>query len=105
LCLEGGNTAGLRGGKSYSSWEGGLRVPGIAYWPGVIAPGRVTAELASTMDIFATVIDFAGGQLPQDRIVDGKSLAHVLTDADARTPHDFLFHYCASRIMAVRHGP
>lgn len=104
LCLEGGNTNGLQGGKAYSSWEGGLRVPGIAYWPSVIAPGRVTEEVASTMDIFATIVDFAGGQLPTDRIIDGKSLAHILTDASAVTPHKFLFHYCSSRIMAVRHG-
>ena len=33
LCLEGGNTAGLRGGKAYRPWEGGMRVPGIAWWP------------------------------------------------------------------------
>eukprot|EP00730_Choanoeca_flexa_P005577 TRINITY_DN11979_c1_g5_i1.p1 TRINITY_DN11979_c1_g5~~TRINITY_DN11979_c1_g5_i1.p1 ORF type:complete len:565 (+),score=122.76 TRINITY_DN11979_c1_g5_i1:164-1858(+) len=102
LCLEGGRTGGLKGGKSYSSWEGGLRVPGIAWWPGVIRPGQVTDELASSMDMFATAVDFAGGQLAQDRVYDGASLRSILTETGPG-PHEALFHYCASRLMAVRY--
>eukprot|EP01043_Picozoa_sp_COSAG02_P003953 COSAG02_NODE_100_length_36897_cov_9.681749_13_plen_226_part_00 len=47
LCLEGGNAAGLRGGKAYSSWEGGMRVPGIAWWPVRLTHYRLSACLAS----------------------------------------------------------
>ena len=113
LCLEGGNAAGLRGGKSYSSWEGGLRVPGIAYWPGTIMPGTVSMALVSTMDIFVTAVELAGGTLPTDRTYDGRSLLSLLkpgssssnAEADAEpVVHDFLMHYCSSRLMAVRHG-
>ncbi len=45
LCLEGGNAAGLRGGKAYSSWEGGMRVPGIAWWPVRLHQHRLSACL------------------------------------------------------------
>ena len=107
LCLEGGNTAGLRGGKAYSSWEGGMRVPGIAWWPGTIAPGSTTSALVSTMDMFVTAVELAGGSLPTDRTFDGRSLVPLLkslTPAAAASPHDFYFYYCSSRLMAVRHG-
>eukprot|EP00045_Choanoeca_perplexa_P014421 m.169683 g.169683 ORF g.169683 m.169683 type:complete len:382 (-) comp16671_c0_seq21:42-1187(-) len=103
LCLEGGRTGGLKGGKSYSSWEGGLKVPGVAWWPGVIQPGRVTNELASSMDMFATAVDFAGGSLPTDRVYDGRSLRNVLTNITASGPHQSLFHYCSDVLVAVRY--
>lgn len=76
----------------------------MAWMPGVLQP-RTSAALASTMDILATAADVAGAPLPKDRIIDGKSLVGVLTDPTAPSPHDFLFHYCSSRVMAVRHGP
>ena len=61
LCLEGGSAGPLRGGKADSSWEGGMRVPGIIRWPaGIAAAGRVVDALASTMDIYATVRELAG---------------------------------------------
>lgn len=48
-------------------WEGGIRVPGIVRWPGVLPAGRVIQEPTSLMDVFPTVVQLAGGQLPQDR--------------------------------------
>lgn len=54
--LNGGSAGLLRDGKT-TTWEGGVRVPAIARWPGRIAPGRVTAELASTMDVFTTTYE------------------------------------------------
>ena len=85
LCLEGGNAAGLRGGKAYSSWEGGMRVPGIAWWPGTIVPGSTTSALASTMDMFVTAVELAGGTLPTDRTYDGRSLVPVIKSPSENT--------------------
>lgn len=48
-------------------WEGGIRVPGILRWPGVLPPGHVVPEPTSLMDVFPTVVKLAGGALPQDR--------------------------------------
>ena len=50
-----------------AGWEGGIRVPGIFRWPGVLTAGRVIHEPTSLMDIFPTVVHLAGGQVPQDR--------------------------------------
>ena len=49
----------FRGAKG-SAWEGGVRVPGIAYWRGMIAPGRESDELFDLMDLFNTSLSLAG---------------------------------------------
>ncbi|QDV66017.1 sulfatase family protein [Crateriforma conspicua] len=69
----GGTTGGLRGGKR-SDHEGGIRVPGIARWPGMIQPGTVSDVPVIGTDIFATVLDVAGIPLPNDRTIDGVSM-------------------------------
>lgn len=102
LCNEGGTAAHLRGGKGDSSWEGGLRVPGIAYWPGTIVPG-VSAAVVSTMDIFATAVAAAGAPMPTGRIYDGRSLLPLLRGVNETSPHEALFHYCGDTLMAVRY--
>ena len=91
------------GGKG-TNWEGGLRVPAIASWPGIIAPGKIIGDTISSMDIFATAIDLAGGALPSDRIVDGRSFKSLLIQGDEALPQRTLFHYCADRLMAVTYG-
>ncbi len=69
----GGTTGGLRGGKR-SDHEGGIRVPGIARWPGHIKPGTVSDVPVIGTDIFATVLDITGIPLPKDRTIDGVSM-------------------------------
>jgi len=69
----GGTTGGLRGGKR-SDHEGGIRVPGIARWPGHIQPGTVSDIPVVGTDIFATVLDITGIPLPTDRTIDGVSM-------------------------------
>jgi len=69
----GGTTGGLRGGKR-SDHEGGIRVPGIARWPGRIKPGTVSDVPVIGTDIFATVLDITGIPLPRDRTIDGVSM-------------------------------
>lgn len=55
------------GGKGMGGWEGGIRVPGIVRWPGVLQAGRVIGEPTSLMDVFPTVVQLGGGEVPQDR--------------------------------------
>ncbi|TWU32506.1 sulfatase-like hydrolase/transferase [Novipirellula artificiosorum] len=69
----GGTTGGLRGGKR-SDHEGGIRVPGVARWPGHIEPGTVSDVPVIGSDLFATVLDIAGIPLPTDRTIDGVSM-------------------------------
>ena len=56
----------FRGAKG-SAWEGGVRVPGIAYWRGMIAPGRESDELFDLMDLFNTSLQLAGDRGPVSR--------------------------------------
>ena len=69
----GGTTGGLRGGKR-SDYEGGIRVPGVARWPGHIKPATVSDTPVIGTDIFATALEVAGVELPKDRTIDGVSM-------------------------------
>ena len=69
----GGMTGGLRGGKR-SSHEGGIRVPGIARWPGKIKAGTTSDIPVIGTDIFTTILDISGIPLPCDRTIDGVSM-------------------------------
>ena len=70
----------LVGGKMDLT-EGGIRVPWIAHWPTVIAPGGVSAQQCLTMDWSATLLDAAGAPADTAYPLDGVSLLPVLRDA------------------------
>mmetsp|Transcript_105019 Transcript_105019/g.203382 ORF Transcript_105019/g.203382 Transcript_105019/m.203382 type:complete len:594 (-) Transcript_105019:78-1859(-) len=89
--LNGGSPGGFFEGKT-TTWEGGIRVPGIARWPGRISAGVVSREVVATYDIFATIVSLAGARLPADRHIDGRDLSGVLFHGQP-SPHQCLFHY------------
>ncbi|XP_005151474.1 arylsulfatase D isoform X1 [Melopsittacus undulatus] len=91
-----------RGGKAMGGWEGGIRVPGIFRWPGVLPAGKVIDEPTSLMDIYPTVVNLAGGVLPQDRVIDGRDLMPLLRGTVEHSEHEFLFHYCGIHLHAAR---
>ena len=101
--LTGGSAGLLRGGKG-STWEGGMRVPGIAWWPGTIKSGQVTQNMASTLDLFPTFMRLAGGALPPNRIMDGHDLTPLLTGSGLGQRQTY-FYYRGTELFAVRHGP
>jgi arylsulfatase A len=100
---HGGSAGPLRDGKG-STFEGGMRVPGIAWWPGTIPAGVTTHEMASTMDLFVTAIKLAGGEVPADRPIDGYDIAPLLL-GKGHSPRDTMFFYRGTKLFAVRHGP
>jgi arylsulfatase A-like enzyme len=99
----GGSSGPLRGMKG-QNWEGGLRVPLIARWPGVIPPGHVSDEPAIIMDVFVTAARAAQLDPPQDRLLDGRDLLPLLT-SNAASPHEALFSMLGDRLLTVRAGP
>ncbi len=101
--LEGGSAGLLKDGKG-TTWEGGMRVPAIAWWPDTIAPGKVTDALATTMDLYATALALAGIALPDDRVVDGVDLTPLLR-GESEQVRDVVFYYRGTRLFAVRKGP
>lgn len=100
---DGGSAGLLRGGKG-STWEGGMREPTIAWWPGTIAPGRTSNDLASTMDLFATAHRLLGLPLPTERTLDSHDLGPLLLGQGSGSRNAF-FYYRGTRLMAARVGP
>jgi arylsulfatase A-like enzyme len=100
----GGDTGGLRGRKSYT-WEGGLRVPFIAWQPGVIPAGMESAEPAAVIDLFPTLIQQAGLMARGGKPLDGKNIWALMTRKGAPSPHEALFSMKGNRIMTVASGP
>jgi arylsulfatase A-like enzyme len=86
----GGSAGNLRGGKT-ATFEGGQRVPLLARWPAVIAPGTEVRDPATMMDWLPTLAELAGAPLPGDRIIDGRTLAGVLRGTGAREATPFFF--------------
>jgi arylsulfatase A len=103
LNLAGGSSGLLRDGKG-TPWEGGMRVPAIAWWPGKIKAGVVNRELASAMDLFNTSLNLAGVGVPSDRIIDGVDMTPMLLGKGA-SKRDVMFYYQFDRLCAVRKGP
>lgn len=99
-----GKTGGLREGKG-TAWEGGVRVPFLARWPGKIAPGRTITEPVMTIDLMPTIARLTGGRLPKHQI-DGLDIWPLLRgDASAKSPHEALyFYYNTNELQAVRSG-
>lgn len=97
---QGGSAGPLKDGKG-STWEGGMRVPGIAWQPGRIKPG-ITHELASTMDLFATALTLAGAKTPNVP-VDGMDISPLLYESKALPQRPF-FYYRGDQLFACRLG-
>jgi len=91
--IDGGSSGLLREGKG-STWEGGVRVPGIFHWPGNIPGGRRTEGIAGNLDILPTLAHLAGVQVPCDRVIDGKNLWPLLSGETQTSPRKH-FHYFA----------
>lgn len=101
--LEGGSAGLLRDGKG-STFEGGMRVPGIAWQPGRIPAGRTTRAIGSVLDLLPTCAEWAGAEVPTDRPIDGVSLTPALETAGPGK-RETLFYWRGTRLMAVRKGP
>jgi len=98
---QGGSSGLLRDGKG-STWEGGMRVPAIAWMPGRIQPG-VTREVASTLDLFPTALALANTPLPAGVMLDGMDLSALLF-ASKPMPERAFFYYTGNQITACRIG-
>ena len=93
--------APLRSGKGYP-YEGGIRVPFIVRWPGVIRPGTVSDQPVCSIDVMPTLVEAAGLNLPTDRVIDGLSLVkHFRSAGSAGLERDeLLWHF-----PHYRHAP
>lgn len=107
--LAGGSAGLLREGKG-STWEGGMRVPGIAWQPGTVPANSVCRDPAATMDLFTTCATWAGARLPTGRTIDGiditQLLKHQRTGSEPANTfyRGAYFYYRGTKVFAVRLG-
>ena len=104
----GANNGPLRDGKQ-SVYEGGIKVPFCAAWPGRIKPGSRSAGRGITMDLFPTACQAAEAEFSHP--IDGVSILPLLQGGDAPGPRDLFFHrreggerYAGLTIHALRRG-
>ena len=101
---DGGSSGPLRGGKG-STWEGGVRVPTLARWPGKIAPGGVCDAVAGTIDLLPTAVALAGGTVPATPVIDGRDISPLLLGMPAHSPREAHYYFSGYQLDAVRQGP
>ena len=84
------NNGPLRGSKS-DAWEGGIRVPFAAQWPGQLPKGMVYDKPVLSLDIFATIAALAGAPTNSARPLDGVNLLPYLTGNNPGAPHEAVY--------------
>lgn len=101
---DGGSAGPLRGGKG-STWEGGVRVPTVAWWPGRIAAGAVCDAVAGTIDLLPTLVGLAGGAIPPEPVIDGRDISGLLFGTATESPREAHYYFAGYALQAVRQGP
>jgi len=97
--------APLRGFKG-STWEGGMREPTIAWWPGKIPADTATDAITAMFDVLPTLVHLAGSNVPTDRKLDGEDIWPALTgEPGAKHPHEVFYFYRGLTLEGVRAGP
>ncbi|HQZ68915.1 MAG TPA: sulfatase-like hydrolase/transferase [Planctomycetaceae bacterium] len=102
--IDSGSAGPLRGGKT-TTWEGGCRVPAIAWWPGKIAPGSVSSVVTGTIDVLPTAVSLSGGSVPAVPVIDGRNMSPVLFGNTTQSPRDAHYYFTGYELQAVRQGP
>lgn len=74
-------------------FEGGIREPLIVKWPGKIKPATVSDAIISSVDFYPTLIELAGGKLPENQVLDGKSILPEFLDEPVDAQRAIFWHY------------
>lgn len=101
--LATGDSGGLRGAKG-TSWEGGVRVPAIAWAPGSVPAGRESDAIVSTLDVLPTFAKLAGASPPPDRHLDGVDQTDLLLGRSESGARDIFHYFVRMELQAVRKG-
>lgn len=89
-----------------STWEGGQRVPAVAYWRGTIEPGQASDGIFSLMDLFPTLLRLAGASdsIPSDRYIDAVDQTSFLLSQQGNSNRKFQYYWLGSTFSALRVG-
>jgi arylsulfatase len=95
-------TAGPWSGTYHTAMEGGLRVPLIVKWPGYIDKARVSDDIVHVTDLFTTLIEIAGAELPTDRPIDGLSQLSWWKGLVEKSAREGFLFYIKTELRAVK---
>jgi arylsulfatase len=95
-------TAGPWRGTLFTGFEGSLRVPFAARWPGKIPAGSVSDEIVHAMDLFPTFARIAGGKVPDDRVIDGVDQTDFFLGKQENSNREGLIVYMGNDIWGVK---
>lgn len=101
---DSGSAGPLRGGKG-STWEGGVRVPALAWWPGKIPAKSSVDAITGTIDLLPTAVSLAGGRLPAVPVIDGGDISPLLFGKSKKSPRGVHYYFYRYELQAVREGP
>jgi len=101
---HGGSKGMLREGKG-TEFEGGVRVPFVARWPGRIPASSISNEPTMTIDLLPTLVSYAGGVVQAGNKIDGKDMSPILeAKPDAKSPQEAYYFYWGDALHAVTSG-
>ncbi|WP_167898841.1 sulfatase family protein [Wenyingzhuangia aestuarii] len=96
-----GTTNGLRGRKR-SLYEGGVRVPAFAVWPGVIKENTASNAVLSTLDYLPTIQSIVNYNMPDSRPIDGQNILPILTEKQQHRDKSVVFRYSGGITTLVK---
>ncbi len=93
----------LRGEKG-DTWEGGVRVPAMVWWPGMVEAGQEPVDIIQVSDMYTTAASIAGVKtaIPSDRVTDGVDQSALFLLGEGKSRRDYIFHYNKDKLEAVR---
>jgi arylsulfatase A-like enzyme len=100
---DGGTAGPLRGGKG-GTYEGGMREPTVAWWPGHVPAAKSCDAVAGEIDLLPTLVKLAGGTVPTDRKIDGADIAPILLDQSTASARECQYYFDGDNLQAVRSG-
>ena len=94
--------AGPWSGSYFTGKEGSLRVPFLVRWPGKIPAGSVSNEIVHEMDLFPTLAGIVGGQVPDDRIIDGVDQIDFFTGKQMNSNREHVIVYVGNELYGIK---
>jgi arylsulfatase len=89
-------------GTMFSPYEGSLRVPFLIRYPGIIPARQVSNEMVHLIDVFPTLAAFVGGEIPQDRILDGVDQSDFFTRKSQKSARESMVIYIGNDLFGAK---
>jgi len=95
-------TAGYWEGSYFTGMEGSLRTPCLVRWPGHVPAGRESNEIVHITDMFTTLLNWTGGEVPRDRVIDGLDQTAFLEGKQDESARDGFIFWNGERVYGVK---